>query len=444
MTRRRLLLLLVVLLACAGGWYGWRRLAAPEPPVVALDGDDPELAEAIEAKRRIVGQSPYSAAAWGDLGMLLRGANLYEPAETCFARAAKLEPDEARWPYLRGESFRTREPDAGLPYLRRAAELWRRGEPHHVAPWLRLAELLQERGDLDEAEHCLRLALDADPGNPSVHLQLGLLFSGRDLSAARKHLLRAQHSPYTQKRACAQLAAVCLRQGAQKLSEDFAARAASLPADNDWIDPFVAECLLRAVGKTANLRRVEQLEARGDWQQAVELLREVIAKSPDSRASVSLGRDLLRLGDTDGAEEALREGLKNDREQVQGAYLLGQLALMRAKQAELKHEGEHAQEQYRQAIRQADIAISRKPDHALSHVLRGVALRAAGQRGEGLSALRRAVACGPDLVDTQLALGEALIEEGLLAEAKKHLEQAVLLAGTEDDRPRRALEKLKL
>ncbi len=443
MRRRGLLLIVLLVLLAAGGWYGWRRLSAPAPPEIALDAGDPELAEAVEAARGKVREAPYSAAAWGDLGMLLRGVSLYRPAETCFAQAEKLEPKETRWAYLRGETYLTRDPDAALPHLRRAAELWSRGEPAHVAPWLRLAELLLERGDLDEADKYLRRALDADPSNPAVHLQLGLLFAARDnLATAHKHLLKAEHSPYTQRRACAQLAVVCQRLGEKKASEEFAARAAALPLDNDWIDPFVAECLLLAVGKTEKLRRVERLEGRGDWHQAIELQREVLAKTPDAHVAVALGRNLLRVGDLEGAEESLRAALKCEREQIQATYLLGQLALLRAKQAEQNTEPKRAKAAYQQAIHQADAVIARKPDHALSHGLRGLALRAMGQREEGLASLRRAVACGPELADAHLNLGEALAEDAQIEEARQHLEQAVHLAGPDDARPRRALEKL--
>jgi tetratricopeptide (TPR) repeat protein len=445
MKMRHLFLPVLLLLLTFGGWFGWRWWSAEEPPVIALADDDPELTEAIESARQKIKQSPHSAATWGHLGMLLRGVNRYSDAEKCFAQAMKLQPNEARWAYLHGESFLSRDPDAALPSLRRAAELWGRGAvpPPHVAPWLRLAELLQDRGQLDEAESYLRRALDVDESNPSVHLQVGLLQSAReDWPAARRHLLKAEHSPYTQKRACSQLAAVCLRLKEKKASEEYAARVASLPVDNDWIDPFVAECLLLGVGKSEKLRRVEALEARGDWRGAVDLLREILARSADVRVQISLGRNLLRLGDLDGAEEALREVLRSDHEQVQGLYLLGQLALLRAKEAERKGENKQLREQYHRAIQQADAALKLKPDHAQAHVIRGLALRAIDQRDEGLLALRRAVACGPDLVETQLALGEALVEEKAIEEARKHLEQAARLAGPEEKRPRRALEKL--
>ena len=443
MTRVRLLLFIVlVALAGAGGWYGWRWWSAPEPPVVVLEGSDPELEEAIETARRKVRQSPYSASAWGNLGMLLRGARRLEPAEQCFAEAERLARDEPRWAYLRGETFLSRDRDAALSHLRRAAELWGRGEPAHVAPWLRAAELLLARGELEEAETDLHRALDADPANPSVHLQLGLLFAAReDLVNARKHLLRAQHSPYTQKQACSKLASVCQKQGDKKAAEEFAARAAVLPTDNDWIDPFVAECLLLVVGKMEKLRRADQLEARGDWGQAAEVLRDLTSRVKDAYAFAGLGRNLLRLGDFDGAEEALKTAVELG-ENVQGQYLLGQLAMARAKEAEKKGDAGRAKEQYEEATRRAEASLKLKPDYALAHVLRGLALRAIGRKAEGLSALRSAVACGVELSETHLQLGKALAEDGQIVEARKHLEQAVRLAGPNDSLARRELENL--
>src|SRR5207244_3778554 len=138
--RSALCALAILLAAGALGWYGWRKLNAPAPPEVVLEGDDPELAEAVEAARGKVKRSPYSADAWGQLGMLLRGVRLPDPAAVCFAQAARFEPRNPRWHYLHGEAFLPGDPEAALPPLRRAARLWDRDDPPHVAPWLRLAE----------------------------------------------------------------------------------------------------------------------------------------------------------------------------------------------------------------------------------------------------------------------------------------------------------------
>ncbi len=428
--------LILVLLGWLG-WYSWRRLTAPEPPEVTLDGDDPELEEAVEAARNRVMRSPYSAAAWGDMGMLLRGVRMKEPAGKCFAQAADLEPKEPRWAYLLGESYLPRDEESALPPLRRAAELWP-ADPPHVGPWLRLAEVLVALGQNDEAEKWLSKAQAIDPSNPAIHLQLGFLACEReDWEVARKHLLRCQ-SPFTQRRAFAQLAVVCRQLHQEKDADEYSARAARLPTDGDWVDPLVSECLTRAVGRVEKLRRVELLELRGDHQGAADLLREILARWPDATLWTGLGKNLMHLGDGDGAEQALQAALKLDADHVPAHYYLGQLAWARAEKAEAKK----AETLRRQAIRHADDVLARKPGHAQAHLLRGRALRAVGDKTAGLDALRAAVRCGPELVDTHLYLGEALAEEGKIEEAREQLTKALRLADPDDRRPRLALDRL--
>src|SRR5207249_4790486 len=103
---------------------------------------------------------------------------------------------------------------AAEPFLRKAAELCDRVDPDNFAPRLRLAELLFATGTYADAETQLRRAAQIEPNDPTVHLDLGLLaFARNELEESRRELLRCQHSPFTQQRACAQLAAIYQRRG---------------------------------------------------------------------------------------------------------------------------------------------------------------------------------------------------------------------------------------
>jgi tetratricopeptide (TPR) repeat protein len=406
-------LLLILIVVMGGlGWYGWRRWNAPKPPVIVLGQDDPELAEAIEKARQKIKDSPYSAERWGELGMLLRGVRLPEPARVCFTQAARLDPKNVRWPYLHGESFLPGDPDAALPYLRKAAELWDQPRPEHVAPWLRLGEVLVARGDLEEADRYLQRALEVDSSNPSIHLQLGLLALARNqLEDARRHLLQCQHSPFTRQRAASQLAIIS-RRLKEPDAESFASSAAKYSVDNDWIDPFVAGCVFLAVGRTVKLSRAQQLEARGQLEEAIRLLTEVTEQSPDHQSFVGLGELLFRVGKLDAAERALRSALRLDAKKVHVHYLLAKIAFVRAEEAEKKKDREQSQAHLRETIDHARTAITYKADHAQAHLLLGRALRKAEQKEEGLKALRTAVRCAPDLADAQAQLKQALTEDG--------------------------------
>jgi tetratricopeptide (TPR) repeat protein len=449
--RRRWLVLLVCLPACllvpALGWYGWRRYAAPAPPEVALADADPEFVAAVEAARGQVQREPYSAAAWGRLGEVLRAAEYRDQAAVCFAQATRLDPKSVRWPYLQGETLQQRDPDAALAPLRRAVALCGGDDADALFPRLRLGELLLARGEYDEAEAQLQAALKGDPDNASVHLDLGLLACERgDLEGALEHLRPpqvSQYSPFTRKRASARLAEVYQRRDDAAAAARTSKQAADLPPDAHWLDPILLEVLQREVGRPARFHEVERLEAQGNYPEAARQLQEMVAQAPDYRACVALGKDLGKLGDYQGAEQALRLAIRLEPDNAQAHYRLGMLFWVQARGAwEKEADRDRARAWFRDAAAAARQALVHKPDYAEAHMILGDSLMHLGERAEGLAALRRAVQCGPDLADVHFYLGEALAEDGQEAEARAQLEQAVQLAGPGNPQPRQALERL--
>src|SRR5205085_5778672 len=79
--------------------------ASPEPPTVESPDLDPAIKRVLEEARRAVLKSPESAAAWGQLGLVLTAHSFHVPARVCFARAEELDPQEPRWPYFQGKSL---------------------------------------------------------------------------------------------------------------------------------------------------------------------------------------------------------------------------------------------------------------------------------------------------------------------------------------------------
>src|SRR5262249_30133672 len=121
-------------LAATLAWKRWHKEQAPAPPEITLEGLDPALRESIAAARDRVLREPSSAEAWGHLGKLLRTPDMNEEAAFCFGQAEKLEPQNVRWPYLRGEAVMQANPEAALPHLRRAVEIGDRSEPDNILP----------------------------------------------------------------------------------------------------------------------------------------------------------------------------------------------------------------------------------------------------------------------------------------------------------------------
>src|SRR5207302_2592207 len=95
----------------AAGGYMLLRPAPPPVPILATDGLDAEVAAAIVQARAEVEAQPWSAAAWGRLGMVLFAQDLYRACSAVLAEAEQLDPRDARWPYLRGLALLRTEPD---------------------------------------------------------------------------------------------------------------------------------------------------------------------------------------------------------------------------------------------------------------------------------------------------------------------------------------------
>jgi tetratricopeptide (TPR) repeat protein len=449
---RRLIVRLSVCLLVLGvaglGWYAWHRATVPQPPAISLEGVDPDLARVVTAARQKVLEEPASAARWGHLGKVLLAYHYDEPAAACFVQAERLDPADARWPYYRADALLQHDPDAALPLLGRAVELCDRTDPGNTAPRLRLAETLLAVGRSEEAEKQLALVLRTDPDSPRAHLNLGMLAYDRDdLAKSREHLERCQDNPSARQRACNRLAEVCLRLGDRKKADAYTRAAAASPPDRPWEDTLLREFKrLSQVGGSRFLT-VEALEAAGRHQEAVATLREMVRERPDFRSYVGLGKNLLALGDYEGAEQALRAAVEMGPEKAQAYYYLSKLFFLQAERQRAKApaaggDPSREKELFQSAADYARKAIDRKPDHALAHLSLGLSLKNLGRRADGIAALRKAVECRPDGADLYLYLGEALAEDGQRAEARVQLKRAAELARPDDPRPREALDKL--
>ena len=206
-------LCLLVLGTAAGAWW-WRRPTPPplELPDVPLADADPAVAAAVRTAQDWVQRGPNSANAWGGLGGVLLANDFPVPADACLARAEQLDPNEARWPYLRAWGLLPRDRDAAIEALRRAVDRSGVDDANGVVVRLRLADTLLTVGANEEAGRLYRTVLDHDPANVRAHFGAGMVAAALDdVKAAVDHLSRCADSPYARKKACAELAALYQR-----------------------------------------------------------------------------------------------------------------------------------------------------------------------------------------------------------------------------------------
>jgi tetratricopeptide (TPR) repeat protein len=424
----------IVALGVAAGviWYGWLWFTTPAPPSVPLDGAEPAVVQAIETARKQVRQNGRSAVAWGQLGKVLRAHAYLEASDACFAWAERLDPKEPRWPYYQGLTRAATDPEAALPFLRRAVELADRYDRGNDEPRLRLAETLLQAGTADEAEAQLDQVLSWNPGSPRVHYDLGVLTVARGEDAtAERHFTASAVSPYARRKSCSALAAIRLRRGDEAGAAEYNRRAAAPPEDWPWDDAYIEECTRLEVGRISRFERTERLMAEGRPEEALPILLTLAEDASDARAQIATGMALYKLGRNEEAERYFRMAVGLKEEQAEANYWLAVV---------LYTEGTRAK--YGEAVACADKALALKPDHALAHFYRGLALNGLGRRKEAITAFRQAVLCHPELVDPHWELANALAEEGREDEAKPEWRRVAELAPDADPRRGRALARI--
>jgi tetratricopeptide (TPR) repeat protein len=426
----------VALAAC----LGWRAYTTPAPPALPLGRMEKPVAAAVGDALQKVRRQPRSAAAWGDLGLVL-SANRYESqAVPCFAQADALDPADPRWPYDRATLLLAHDHRAALPLLRRAAGLARTPE-ERAAVLTRLALTEIEDGQLEDADRDLRALGEVAPDDPRLHLGLGLVAVARDDgAAARLHLSALTDSPFARKRACSLLAG--LAGGDRDSARRYQTLAAGLPPDLPWPDPFLAERTEYEVRRASRLGAAKALDDEGRHAEALAELRQLAEEDPHPEVYHALGLTLMNLQQLGEAETMLRLAVRLGPDRADAQALLGSVLLLRAERRAREPGGQaEAAELAREALAAEDRAVALNPKHAPAHLTRARALKFLWRTDEALRAARAALLCGPEFPDVHLCLGEMLAESGQVREGLGHLEDAARLAPPNDPRPREALAK---
>jgi tetratricopeptide (TPR) repeat protein len=379
---------LVVTLA-AGLWLRWRR-SQPEPPLPDLAGADPEVVELVQAARDEVLRARSSGAAWGRLGKVLYAHDFNTQAIRCFEQAESLEPDEPAWPYLQGMILVAEDPDASIASFKRAVE---RQPTDPAAARLELAEALLLFNRLDEAQFQLEQALQLEPTSLRARLGLGqLAMLRRDWRAALEQLEACMEDPRTRKQALTLRAQAWDQLGEAKKARAEQARAAELPADAPWPDPYYSQIEKVRGGLRGRLMRVELLIEANQLQDAIDLLRQTLDRYPESLdAWLQLGQLCYFLNRMDLAEKAYQETVRIAPEAAEGWFGLGCVqAVIHPREAP-------------PSLRRA---IRLKPTHARAHFQLAQCLQAQGDRDGAAEEYRATLQCQPDHEPARKALRE--------------------------------------
>ena len=167
-----------------------------------------------------------------------------------------------------------------------------------------------------------------------------------------------------------------------------------------------------AEGFAQTLTRANGLLQAGQYAQAEEIYRQILAEDPDdARATHFLGMCLFRAGRPDEAMAALRRSVElapsNDTFWLNFGIVFIQSNQPGEAETALRH------------------ALSAKPDSAAAHNYLGIALLRAGRYEEAVASFERALALNPQDDNIHNSFGFARLEHGEVEAACAHFRRAI-------------------
>lgn len=421
---RLLVVILLALLALALGWYGWREASAPEPPVIALENLEPEVAATIADASAGVKDSPRSGQAWGRLGMILYAHGALAEAAQAFGHAVRFDSKNGKWSYFLGQLLLRDDPAAAQRHLQHAAD-----HCDDPTPRLLLGEYLFEQGQNARAESQFRLIFEKQPANPRARFGLArIAIAQDDLASACDHL-RAATSSTGVHAVHALLAETYDRLGDATAAARQLQILERLPPEHTWPDPLHAEIASQIVGVNARLKVAQHHADSGRIGDAWQLLRRTVQDYPTAFAPhVAMAHLHLRTGNVKAAELALREAIRLKGDAANIHFDLGLILEQNRRYGE-------ASECYRAVLRL-------KPYDADAHFRLARCLKTLGDAPRALASYQAALDCNPGHVPSLKACGELFAEQGKYEEAVAVLEKAALLMPT-DTEIRNLLERVR-
>ncbi|MDE2653740.1 MAG: tetratricopeptide repeat protein [Gemmatimonadota bacterium] len=358
----------------------------------------------IEEARHAVAADPRSEETWGRLGSVLYAHEQETDAIPAFRRAAELDSEESRWPYLLARLLETRDPAAALESSERAVTRF----PGYVPARVLHAQLLEQAGDTDGALAHYRRAADLDSRCAPCELGLGrIALAAGDLEASRRHLERAATLQPQARAPHAFLARVHRGLGEADAARTAARRAGQRDGEVLQNDPFMNEVVEESVSAMGYQRRAALADALGNPTKAESLYRTLLAAYPeDADGHYNLGNLLARLGKADEAIVRYRRALEIAPEKAEARFNLGNAFLNQGRLDE-------AEREYR-------TTLETWPDHSGTLTNLAIVLARRDRIAEAAPLYRRAVEADPENPVANHQLGQILARRGSVQDAIGH------------------------
>jgi len=373
-----------------------------------------ELAAQISRENSAVATARSPAEPLARLAALYCANGFAQEGEQALAALRRLDPANARWPYLQADlRLRAGDQEGAEREFRAALER----SPGYAPGWLRLGELQQGLGELDRARESFAKALAADP--QGVWAQYDSIFfeaqhgSGADSQRARLAALAGAHPEVKEvHELLADLLAAARDPSGAARERQLAARSElNMGTADPWIDELSGRCFdsNRLVLRGIEMRREGRFgEAEALFKRAVQLAPQVAANPLPWDL---LSNFYLKMNRPEEARATLESAVADFPDEPEMHLLLARLLCAEHKPVD--------------AIAAARRAIQRWPGRGDLHATLGRALGDAGDNAGAEAELREALSLDPTMTEAQCNLGTCLLDQGRRNDARVELEKTL-------------------
>lgn len=408
-------------------WTAGFRRPLPKIPQYSGQGASRSVVSLLTDLRERLQRQPESATAWGDYGMALMQHERPAEALQCFAAAALLAPQDARWPHLSGVILEQTDVQRATERYAAAVGL----QPDAAQSGLRLVSVLLTQGQFQAAESRLQQLAERFPHEPDVWLQRIRLARLMDAPDQALHWLQAAR----QQQAVSDLllrevAGIRLQQGqadeARQLLEESRHTQPHTAARDPWLEQLRAFDASGAVASAqADLQRQQ-----GRLDQAVRTLSTLASRFPE-RSRPALNR-ALALRDQGNMAEALADLSSLAAGFPADPLIHFHLAVTTAQAG-----------QPAQALQSLERCLQLKPDYGLARAVRADLLDAAGQAAAAVAEYRQAVLDTPGDPWIRFGLVHLLLRQKQTADAAAALQPVEALLLPEQQAEMAELQRLQ-
>ncbi len=300
-------------------------LAVPLPDLDSLESSvAQQIREVQQSVGNLVAKPNLSrtdlADAYGSLGQLYHAYEIFDAAEACYRNAARVKPDDFRWPHLLGYLHQqTGRLEEAVDFYDTALKA--RPDDHVVT--LYLGDVYLRLNRRTEARLQFQAALDRFPGAALSRLGELALVEGRFKEAIRNFEGALERVPQATR---IHYSLAMAYRGLGQLDRAQTHLQQVGPGDIRPVDPLVESLQDLLRGERA-LAIQGRLAYQGEqYKDAAEAFGKAVEAAPTSAtARVNLGSALSRLGDTEGAIREFGAALRFDPQNVDAHLNLGML-----------------------------------------------------------------------------------------------------------------------